>query len=32
MGRIPSYVLTYGIATLALLAIGSVVGNLLPLP
>ena len=32
MGHIPGYVLTYGIATLALLVIGSVIGNLLPLP
>jgi hypothetical protein len=32
MDRIPTYVLTYGIATLVLLAVGSVIGNLLPLP
>jgi hypothetical protein len=32
MDRIPTYVLTYGIATLVLLAVGSVLGNLLPLP
>lgn len=32
MSRIPSYVLTYAIATLVLLAVGSVIGNLLPLP
>ena len=32
MDRIPTYVLTYGIATLVLLAIGSIIGNLLPLP
>jgi hypothetical protein len=32
MDHIPTYVLTYGIATLVLLAVGSVIGNLLPLP
>ena len=32
MHHIPTYVLTYGIVTLVLLAVGSVIGNLLPLP